>query len=102
MICFKVTFNLSSHYLFEKWKDNGDQSNEEQIINGYPFDGAIGSSGGRRIWKLLMVCLHNNAIVARGTLATILHCRTPEPRLNAIHIVNSVGTLFDFMIIIKQ
>ena len=39
-----------------------------------------------------MVCLHNNAIVARGILVTILHCGTPEPRLSAIYIISSVGT----------
>ena len=38
-----------------------------------------------------MVCLYNNAIVARGILVTILHCGTPEPHLSAIYIVNSVG-----------
>ena len=46
--------------------------NEKQIITGYPTDGAMGSSGGGRVW----------------------HCGTPEPRLNAIYIVSSVGTSF--------
>ena len=45
--------------------------------------------------KLSMVCLHNNAIVARGILVTILHCGTPEPRLSAIYIVSIVGTSFN-------
>ena len=52
----------------------------------------MGSSGGGLVQNLSVVCLHNNAIVARGILATILHCGTPEPRLSAIYIVSSVGT----------
>ena len=62
------------------------------IITGYPIDGAMGSSGGGRVRKISMVCLHNNAIVARGILqlVTILHCRTPEPTPSAIYIVSSV------------
>ena len=44
--------------------------NEEQIITGYPIDGAMGRSGGRQVRKLSDVCLHNNAIVARGILVT--------------------------------
>ena len=66
--------------------------NEEQIITGYPIDGAMGSSGGGRVPKLLVVCLHKNAIVARGILVTKLHCGTPEPRPSAIYNVSSVGT----------
>ena len=68
------------------------QFNEEQIITSYPIDGAMGSSGGGRVQKLSLVCLHNNAIVARGVLVTILHCGTFEPHLSAIYIVSSVGT----------
>ena len=49
-------------------------------------------AGGERVWKLSMVCLHNNAIVARDILVTILHGGTLEPRLSAIYIVRSVGT----------
>ena len=45
-------------------------SNEEQIITGYPIDGTMGSSGEGWVRKLLDVCLHNNAIVARGILVT--------------------------------
>ena len=56
------------------------------MITGYPIDGAMGSSGGGRAQKLSMVCLHNNAIVARGILGTILHCGTPNC------FVSSVGT----------
>ena len=67
--------------------------NEEHIITGYPIDGAMGSSGGGRVWKLSVVCEHNNAIVARGILVTILHCGIPEPWLSAIYIVSSAGTL---------
>ena len=67
-------------------------SNEEQIMKGYPIDGATGSSGGGRVRKLSMVCLHNNAIVARGIVVTILHCGTPERCVSAIYIVSSVGT----------
>ena len=52
----------------------------------------MGSTGGGRVQKLLMVCLHNKAIVARGILVTMLHCGTPEPRLSATYIVSSVGT----------
>ena len=66
--------------------------NEEQIITGNPIDGASGSSGGGRVQKLSVVCLHNNAIVARGILGTILHCGTPEPHPSAIYIISSVGT----------
>ena len=54
--------------------------NEEQIIAGYPIDGAMGSSGGERFRKSSVVCLHNNAIVARGILVTLLHCGTPGAR----------------------
>ena len=65
--------------------------NKEQIITGYQIDGIMGSSGGGRVRKLTVVCLHNNAIVARCILVTLLHCRTPEPRLSAIYnIVSSV------------
>ena len=42
----------------------------------------MGSSGGRWVRKLSMICLHNNAIVARGIMVTILHCGTPVPRLS--------------------
>ena len=44
--------------------------NEEQIITGYPIDGAMLRSGGGRFRELSDVCLHNNAIVARGILVT--------------------------------
>ena len=47
--------------------------NEEQMITGYPIDGAIGSSGGGRVRKLSLVCLHNNAMFARGILVTIYY-----------------------------
>ena len=50
------------------------------------------SSGGGRVRELSVVCLHNNAFVAKGILVTILHCGTPEPHLSAIYIVSSVGT----------
>ena len=66
--------------------------NVEQIITCYPIDGAMSSSGGGRVRMLSVVCLHNNAIVARCILVTMLHCGTPEPRLSAIYIVSSVGT----------
>ena len=66
--------------------------NEEQIIIGYPIDGAMVSSGGGRVRKLSVVCLHNNAIFAKGIVVTILHCGTPEPRPSAIYIVSSIGT----------
>ena len=52
----------------------------------------MGSSGGGRVRKLSVVCLHNNAIVARFILITMLYCGTPEPRLKTIYIVSSVGT----------
>ena len=68
------------------------RANEEQIMTGYRIDGAMGSSGGGHVWKLSVVCLHNNAIVARGILVTILHCGTHEYRLSTIYIVSSVGT----------
>ena len=44
--------------------------NEEQIITGYPIDGAMGLSGGKWVRKFSDVCLHNKAIVARGILVT--------------------------------
>ena len=78
------------------------KSNEEQIITGYPIDGAMGSSGGGRFRKLSVVCLHNNGIVARGILVTILHCGTPEARLSAICIVSSVGASLWKSVIYKQ
>ena len=62
--------------------------------NKYPIVGTMGSSSGGRVRKLSVVCLHNNAIVARGILVTKLHCGTPEPCLSAIYIVSSVGTSF--------
>ena len=52
-------------------------TNEEQIISGYPIDGAIGSSGRRRVRKVSVVCLHNNAIVARGIL--VIYCIMGHP-----------------------
>ena len=52
----------------------------------------MGSPGGRRAQELSVVCLHNNAIVARCILVTILHCGTPEARPSAVYIVSSVGT----------
>ena len=57
---------------------NNKAFNEEQIITGYPIDGAMGSLGGRHVQKLSVVCLHN-AIVATGILVTILHCGTRSP-----------------------
>ena len=74
--------------------------NEEQIITGYLIDGAMGSSDGGRAWKLSLICLHNNAIVARGILVTILHCGTPKPRLSTIYIVSSVGTSLQYCLTI--
>ena len=65
---------------------------------GYPIDDSMGSSGGGRVQKLSVVCLHNNAIVARGNLVTILHCGIPEPRLSAIYIVSCVGTSLEITI----
>ena len=44
-----------------------DNLNEEQIIDFYPIDGAMVQGG---CWKLSMVCLHNNGIVASGILVT--------------------------------
>ena len=67
-------------------------NNEKQIITGYPIDGAMGSSGEWRFRELSVICLHNNATVARCILVTILHYGTPEPRLNTIYIASSVGT----------
>ena len=83
-----------SNSLMADYVSHASLRTEEQIITGYgyPIDGAIGSSGGGRVRKLLVVCLHNKAIIARGILVTILHCGTPEARFSAIYIVNSVGT----------
>ena len=64
--------------------------NEEQIITGFLIDGAMGSSGVGWVQKLSVVCLHNNAIVRKYILVTILHCGTAKPRLSDINIVNSV------------
>ena len=58
----------------------------------------MGSSGRGWVRKFSMVCLHNNAIVARGILVTILHCGTPEPRLSAIYVVSSVETSMSLII----
>ena len=44
--------------------------NEEQIITGYPIDGAMGRSVGGPARKFSDVCLHNKAIVARSILVT--------------------------------
>ena len=62
---------------------NSNVQNEEQKITGYHIDDDMGSSGGRQIRKLSVVCLHNNIIVARGILVTILHwdTRTPAPSI---------------------
>ena len=40
------------------------------MISGYPIDGAMGHLDGGRVRKLSDVCLHNNAILARGILVT--------------------------------
>ena len=52
--------------------------------------------GEGQVRKLSMVCLHNNAFVARGILVTRLHCGTPQVHLSAIYIVSSVGTSLMF------
>ena len=52
----------------------------------------MGSSCGGQVRELSVVRLHNNAIVVRGILLTVLDCGKPEPRLRAIYIVSSVGT----------
>ena len=52
----------------------------------------MGSSCGGQVRELSVVRLHNNAIVVRGILLTVLNCGKPEPRLRAIYIVSSVGT----------
>ena len=72
--------------------------NEGQIIISYPTDGAMGSSGGGLLREFSVVCLHNNAIVAKGILVTILHCGTPESRISAVYIVSSVGILLLFYV----
>ena len=69
-------------------------ANEEQILYNYPIDGTMSSSGGWWVRKLSMVCLHNNAIVARGILVTLLHRGILKLRLGAIYIVSSLGTSF--------
>ena len=66
--------------------------NEEQIIHGYPIDGAMSSSGAEVIGRLFTYCY--NAFVARGILVTPLHCGTPKLHLSAFYIVSSVGTPF--------
>ena len=55
----------------EEKSKTGVVSNKEQIIHGYPIDGAGQDQ------KLSMVCLHNNAFVARGIRVTRLHCARP-------------------------
>ena len=52
----------------------------------------MGSSGGEHVRELSVVCLHNNAIIARCILVTRLNWGTPEHRLGAIYNVSSVGT----------
>ena len=80
--------------------NNNNNNNKEQIITDYPIDGALGSSGGWRVWKLSVVCLHINAIVARCILVTLLHCGTPKPCLSAIFFVRSVGISLIYFIIL--
>ena len=83
MICFDYHIELTT--------SQSKQNNEEQIITGYPIDGVM---GGGWVRNLSVVCLHNNAIVARGIMVAILLYGTPEPRFSAIYIVSSVGTSF--------
>ena len=80
----KACKSLSENSQQRKFKVTFLLDNEDQIITGYPIDGAMGSSGGGRVRKLLVVCLHNNVIVARGILVTTLHCRTPEVRFTKV------------------
>ena len=54
------------------WQHCQALHNEEQIITGYLIDGAMGRSGGGWVRKFSDVCLHNNAIVARSILVTII------------------------------
>ena len=62
--------------------------NEEQIITSYPIDGAMGRSGGGRVRKFADVCLHNNAIVAKGILvANIALWDTRNPSAPSILLV---------------
>ena len=49
------------------------KSKEQQIITGYPIEGAIASSA------VISGFLQNNAFVARGILVAILHCGTLKP-----------------------
>ena len=64
---------------FKTHRTDQNQLNEEQIITGSPIDGAMASSGAGRVRNLLLVCLHNNTIVAWGILVTILHCGHLNP-----------------------
>ena len=66
--------------------------NEQQIITGYPIDGAMVSSGGGRVLKISVVCLHNKAAVGErhpGYYIALWDNRNLPQR----HLYCSVGTL---------
>ena len=67
-------------------------------MHGYLIDGACIV----RVWKLSMVCLHNNAFVVRCILVTRLHCGTPELHLSAFYIVSSFGTSLELKRSLKE
>ena len=50
--------------------------NEEEIITGYPRDGAMGSSGG---WRVRMFVYITTLLWREAFWLLILHCGTPEP-----------------------
>ena len=52
-------------------------------------------SGGGRLSEVIGGCLHNNSIVERSILVTILHCRTPEPRLSTVYNISSCWNLIE-------
>ena len=58
------------------------------MIHGHSIDGATG----RSVRKLSMVCLHNNAFVARCVTTIRLHCGIHELHLSALYIISSVAT----------
>ena len=85
MIFFYLKLNLIIYRtMYDLFLSLHFSRNEEQITTGYLIDCAMGSSGGGRVRKLSVICLNNNAIVARDILVTILHCGTPEPCPSAI------------------
>ena len=59
--------------------------NEEQIMTGYPIDGAMGSSGGGRVRKLSVVCLHTTTLLLQEA-SWLLYCFVRHRTLPQCHL----------------